>query len=83
LQSFEGALDCTAANNRLKRRKLHYRARANSGLRQNLPLTSVSKTIFLTRTELSIRVRKTFCHHAGEASLRELESDERDIRDKN
>src|SRR4029078_5819412 len=67
LQSFDEALDCTAANNRLKRRSDTIQARANSGLRRNWLLTSVSKTIFLTRTELSIRVRKTFCHHAGEA----------------
>jgi hypothetical protein len=67
LQSFVEALDCTAANNRLKRRSETTEPKANSGFTPEFAFNISIETIFLTRTELSIRVRKTFCHHAGQS----------------
>ena len=67
----------------------HYRTMAKSGFAPEFAFNISTETIFLARTALSIRVRKTFCHRAGKVEKAlfkkpcgNWESDERDIRDK-
>jgi hypothetical protein len=74
LRSFVEALDCTAANNRLKRRSDTTEPWVNSGFAPEFAFNINVETIFLTRTELSIRVRKAFCRAnlPVEKALREL-----------
>ena len=78
LASFDGAVDCAAANNRLKRRRDN---QGEFGFAPEFALNIRIKTIFLTRNERAIRVRKMFCHRAADRDGN-WESDERDIRDK-
>jgi hypothetical protein len=74
LSSFGNAIDCTVANNRLKPR----REQGEFRLAPELALNIRIKTIFSTRNEETIRVRKMLCRHA----VGNWESHERDIWDK-
>jgi len=81
LASFDTALDCASANNRLKRRRVKS-SRGGFGFAPEFALNISIEDHFLDANGTAIRVRKTFCHRAGEKACGNRESDERDIRDK-
>jgi len=70
LESFYQALDCAAANNRLKRRSDNIEPGPIQVFAGNGPQHQY-RDHFLDANGRAIRVRKTFCHRAGKA-LQEL-----------
>jgi hypothetical protein len=64
LASFDAAVDCAAANNRLKRRKVGSN-RSEFGFAPEFAFTISNQDNFLDAKRAAIRVRKMLCHRAA------------------